>query len=170
MSQSTTPHIACTFESTGTDGVVVRCKKHLPAEHMWLPEWKARQNANGGKKVFTEDFPKFALCGRHGHLLREAGVRVYRFAEEVKREESRKADLLSFQPFADRFTGKVKPGPNAGRQPRRPQVGADIVGGGLSRLAKEDAVKRTSETKQAEKPATNGAAAPAEPVATTPAS
>ncbi len=126
------------------------CKKCLPPEAMWLPERKALAAANGGRRVESSDFPKFALCGRHGHLLREEGVRVYRFADEVKRDreaqERRQADTLSFKPFAQRFVSQTKPQGNGGGQPRRPVGDGRNVGGGLSRCAKVDAV-RTAQTK-----------------------
>jgi len=96
-------HITCTAPD---------CKRHQPAEHMWLPERKARAVANGGKRVDVSDFPKFALCGRHGHLLRKENVRVYRYADEVKREaesaERRVSEASNWKPFADRFVLKTK--------------------------------------------------------------
>lgn len=134
------------------------CVKCLPPEAMWLPERAARQTANGGRRVELADFPAFALCGYHGHLLRKSGVRVYRYAEEVahaeKAAEHRKAEELSFQPFAQRFVQKAKPQGKGGGKPRK---SFDGVGQGLSRCAKMDADKRLS-AQLAEKPAKpNGA-------------
>ena len=127
------------------------CRKCLPAEHMWLPERKALVRANEGKRVTVTDFPRFALCGRHGHLLRQEGVRVYRLSEEVARErkvtETRSADQLSWKPFASRFVS-TKPASNPPTQPRRPAGDGRNVGGGLSALAKVDAAKRPPEQKE----------------------
>lgn len=137
------------------------CKKCLPPEAMWLPERRALAAANGGRRVESSDFPKFALCGRHGHLLREEGVRVYRFADEVKRDREaegrRQADALSFKPFAQRFVVQTKPQANGSGQPRRPAGDGRNVGSGLSRLAKMDAAKRPSPAKT-EEPAPSPAA------------
>lgn len=63
------------------------CKKVLPPESMWLPEWNALAAANGGRRVPVSDYPKHALCGRHGHELRQLGVRVYRYSVSVERAE-----------------------------------------------------------------------------------
>jgi len=83
------------------------CKKDLPPESMWIPEWKALMAANGGRRVPLADLPKFALCGHHGHLLRKEDVRVYRYAETVDRErqqaQRRTAEDLSFRHYASRF-------------------------------------------------------------------
>jgi len=120
------------------------CAKDLRVEEAWLPEMAAMVRASGGTAVSSADFAKFCLCGKHGHLLRQEGVRVYRFQQTVdfakNREERAKADELSWKPFAERFktnrpAEKAKP-----RQPRRPQNPG--VGGGLNRLSKMDAEKR----------------------------
>lgn len=119
------------------------CKRHLPAEQMWLPERRALTAANGGRRVELADFPKFALCGRHGHLLRKEGVRVYRYTEEVEREwklaAERQSQAVSWQSFAQRFASQAKPTGN-GSAAKRPDFSG--VGMGLSRVAKADATKR----------------------------
>lgn len=83
------------------------CKKELPPESMWIPERKALLAANGGQRLALVDFPKHALCGYHGHLLRQENVRVYRYAETVERErqdaQRRQAEGLSFTHFASRY-------------------------------------------------------------------
>ena len=88
------------------------CTKNLPAESMWIPAVKALQAANGGRRVALVDFPSYALCGHHGHLLRQEGVRVYRYAETVERErqdaEHRTAEALSFRHYAQRFVPTTK--------------------------------------------------------------
>ena len=122
------------------------CAKTLRPEEAWLPETAAMVRANGGQAVGLADFPKFCLCGKHGHLLRQSGVRVYRFlqtADFAKRREDRaQADKLAWQPFADRFVAKTSQPANQAkpRQTRRPQ--GPTVGGGLNRLSKIDAAKR----------------------------
>jgi len=129
------------------------CVKTLRPEEAWLPEMAAMVRANGGQSVASADFAKFCLCGKHGHLLRQAGVRVYRFLQTVdfakRREESAKADKLAWQPFADRFVAKTSQPVNQGkpRQPRQPK--GPGVGGGLSRLSKMDAEKRRIKEQEA---------------------
>ncbi len=141
------------------------CKKELPSEAMWLPEWKALLAANNGRPVAIADFPKFALCGYHGHLLRQEGVRVYRYADSVAREkridERREAERMSWRPFADRFLAdKAKKPPERKGDGRRRGTGdGRNVGQGLSRCAKMDADKRPS-AQPAESP-TDGSADPA---------
>ena len=97
---------------------LIRCTvpgrtKELPAESMWIPATKALQAANGGRRVALVDFPKYALCGHHGHLLRQKEVRVYRYAETVERERQdakrRTAEDLSFNHYASRFVSVTKP-------------------------------------------------------------
>lgn len=169
MSQPTStiksPTIVCTAPG---------CKKHLIAEHMWLPERRALAIANDGKKVFVVDFPRFALCGNHGHLLRKEGVRVYRYSEELERdrraEEDRAVDALSFKPFAQRFVAQTTPRADAGRQPRRPPVGGDKVGGGLSRFVRSDTPKGQKTPKQEKKPAPTTAPASKPPSPAAPGS
>lgn len=122
------------------------CAKSLRPEEAWLPELKAMARANGGRSVVLAEFPKFCLCGKHGHLLRQSGVRVYRFLQTAefaeRREERARAEQLTWQPFADRFVDKTKrqTKPAKPRQPRRPK--GPEVGGGLARLSKIDAAKR----------------------------
>ena len=136
------------------------CRRALSAAEMWLPEWKARQNANGGKRVLLADFPKYALCGRCGHLLRKEGEKVYRYTDEVAYEEkaegTRKAKEMTFKPFAERF----KPQSKGEKDPSpKPTGDGRHVGQGLSKLSREDADKRQNrEAKEAPKP--NGATAP----------
>lgn len=119
------------------------CAKSLRPEEAWLPELKAMARANGGRSVVLAEFPKFCLCGKHGHLLRQSGVRVYRFLQTAefaeRREERARAEQLTWQPFADRFVDKTKRQAKP-RQPRRPK--GPGVGGGLARLSKIDAAKR----------------------------
>ena len=134
------------------------CVKCLPPEAMWLPARGARETANGGKRVELADFPAFAICGYHGHLLRKAEIRVYRYTEEVERErkavEARKDEEKTFSSFAERFVQKTTAQGKGGNAPRK---SFDGVGQGLSRCAKMDASKRSS-AQQAEKPAKpNGA-------------
>jgi hypothetical protein len=132
-----------------TQCVAPGCKKCLPIEHMWLPADDAMNRANGGKPVDVEDFPRFALCGYHGHLLRETGVRVYRYAQSVARRERdverREAQTMAWQPFASQFAPKAN-GKADGRRHGGPR-GRDgrNVGGGLARCSKLDAEKRKSE-------------------------
>ena len=109
------------------------CKKSLPAEAMWLPERKARAAANGDRRVDLADFPNFAHCGHHGHLLRQTGVRVFRYSEEVRIEEAelerqRERDA-EFKAHAQRFY--VRQGLWA---KTRHRDGQPRVGGGLSRF------------------------------------
>ncbi len=141
------------------------CRKCLEPEAMWLPERKARETANGGKRTEPVDFPRFALCGYHGHLLRQVGVRVYRYADEVERErkddQRREAEQLSWKPFAERFVTKTNASPSAkasgdtqGKgdgKPRKPHGDGRHVGQGLSRCAKDDAGKRRSKESPAAK-------------------
>lgn len=127
------------------------CKKCLKPEELWLPELKALSRANGGVRVDVEDFPKFALCGYHGHLLRQSGVRVYRYLPSVeharKAAERRASEDLSWKPFADRFAPKAKSGGKApAKGPGRGRDGRG-VGQGLSRCAKQDAAKRAAKAK-----------------------
>lgn len=121
------------------------CKKANPAESMWLPERKARAAANGGERVALADFPKFALCGYHGHRLRQMDVRVYRYSVEVEREEAelarRAAEEAEFKAHAQRFF--VKQGVWAATAPRD---GARRVGGGLSRFVNRNAGKASEKT------------------------
>lgn len=134
------------------------CRKCLAQEAMWLPERKAREAANGGKRTAPVDFPRFALCGYHGHLLRQEGVRVYRYADEVERErkddQRREAEQLSWKPFAERFVTKTNAQGKGDGKPRKPHGDGRHVGQGLSRCAKEDAGKRRSkEQKEGTPPA-----------------
>lgn len=76
------------------------CNRHLDEKTAWLPSVAAMRQANGGRTPEVADFGKFALCGRHGHLLREEGVKVFRFEPTVKRERDRE---LTWKPFASRF-------------------------------------------------------------------
>lgn len=118
------------------------CKQANPAESMWLPERRARNAANGGKRVELADFPKFAHCGYHGHLLRQKGVKVYRYSVEVEREEAevarRAAEDAWFKAHAQRFY--VKQGLWAGD--RRSRGGEQRVGGGLSRFVHKTEPKK----------------------------
>ncbi len=138
------------------------CAKALRPEEAWLPEMAAMVRANGGQSVGSADFGKFCLCGKHGHLLRQEGVRVYRFLQTVdfakRREERAEAERMTWKPFADRFVAKTsRPAKQAQpRQPRRPR--GPEVGGGLSRLSKIDAAKR--ERRVEEKAATSADPAP----------
>lgn len=119
------------------------CRKVLPSEHMWLPEVKAMAYANGGTHVAVEDFPKYALCGYHGHLLRKSEVKVFRYQQSVEREQAfhaqRQTQELTWAPFADRFK---RPEPTNKRpgQHRRNGDGRN-VGGGLATCSKVDAAK-----------------------------
>ncbi len=112
---------------------VPSCKKAGPAESMWLPERKARAAANGDRRVELADFPKFAHCGYHGHLLRQTGVRVFRYSEEVRLEEAelerQRARDAEFKAHAQRFY--MKQGEWA---KTRHRDGQPRVGGGLSRF------------------------------------
>jgi hypothetical protein len=129
------------------------CAKALRPEEAWLPEMAAMVRANGGQVVGSVDFAKFCLCGKHGHLLRQEGVRVYRFLQTVdfakRREERAEAERMTWQPFADRFVAKTSRPANQAkpRQPRRPR--GPEVGGGLSRLSKMDAEKRRIKEQEA---------------------
>lgn len=134
-------NIRCTFPG---------CKKALTAEAMWLPERKARAAANGNCRVPLADFPKFAHCGYHGHLLRQTGVRVYRYLDEVNREEEEAARQLAeeakIKAHAQRFY--VKQGVWAKTAPRD---GATRVGGGLSRfVGKKEETPSATEPKKPE--------------------
>jgi hypothetical protein len=126
------------------------CKKAHSAESMWLPERKARAIANGGRRVTLAEFPKYALCGYHGHLLRQTGVKVYRYSVEAERERAeaarRQSEDLNFRHFAQRFVDKT----NGGGGRKRSNGDGRDVGGGLSRCSKMDAEKRSKE--QAEEP------------------
>ena len=87
---------------------VPQCSVQGAPESMWLPEWRAVRRANGGRPVPTVDFPKFALCGKHGRMMREgSGVRVYRFSECVAsvtaQEEREAAERTHFRTFAQKF-------------------------------------------------------------------
>lgn len=153
---STSAKIACTAP---------QCKKSLPPEQMWLPEWKALVRANGGQRVTVADFPKFALCGHHGHLLRQSGVKVYRYLDSVRREEARdervRVEGMAWKPFAERFAPKAD---GSEKRPNGPRPGRDgrHVGQGLSRCAKIDANQRRSkqrETPPAAEPTNVGEAA-----------
>ena len=132
------------------------CSKTLRPEEAWLPEMAAMARANGGQAVGLADFPKFCLCGKHGHLLRQSGVRVYRFLQTAdfakRREESAKADRLAWKPFADRFVAKTNQPANQGKPRQSRQPKGPGVGGGLSRLSKMDAAKRRIQEEEA-KPA-----------------
>ena len=114
------------------------CRKANVAEQMWLPERRARNAANGNARVALADFPKFAHCGYHGHLLRQTGVRVYRYSAEVEREEAETARQQSeearLKAHAQRFF--VKQGVWAKTAPRD---GTPRVGGGLSRFVVKSA-------------------------------
>ena len=144
------------------------CKKCLAPDAMWLPEHKALVVANGGKPVTLADFPRFALCGYHGHLLREEGVRVYRYLSSVEREkaieERREAEQLNWRPFAQRFVAPQqapkREGKGRDQQSRRGRDGRG-VGGGLSRCAEMDAKARSSKPVAEPPPADGSAPAPA---------
>jgi len=120
------------------------CDKCLPPKAMWLPEWKALCAA-AGRRVGLADFPKFALCGHHGHKLRQSGVRVYRYLQSCERQEAyearRQSEDLSWQPFADRFRPKQAERKAGGQPGRRRGHDGRGVGQGLSRLSKLDAIK-----------------------------
>lgn len=141
-----TTKIACTAPG---------CKKCLPPEAMWLPERKARQAANGGTRVEPADFPRFALCGYHGHLLRKsAEIKVYRYLSEVeyerKADERRKAEETTWKPFAELFAPKATQRGKDSGQPRKPN-GVRLhtgPGQGLSRCSKADAEKRLAKEQQ----------------------
>jgi hypothetical protein len=134
------------------------CSKPLDPKAAWLPEIRAMARA-AGRRVSLEDFHLFALCGHHGHLLRQTGVRVYRWEQTCERErklqEQRQAEAKSWAPFAALFT--PKPGENTGgARPKGPRRGPDGrgVGQGLSRLSKIDAEKRR--LREAEKSKADG--------------
>jgi len=93
--------LSCTVPQCGTKGL---------SERMWLPEMVALRRANGGRPVALEDLPKFALCGKHGRLLRAEKVRVYRFDANVEFAKKRAEERLTFQPFAKRFLPKDRQG------------------------------------------------------------
>jgi len=83
------------------------CGKFLTEQLAWLPGFAAMRRANKGRSVRMEDFSKFTLCGRCGHLLRKEGVRVFHYAKTVACEEKRIADQKAvFKPFADMFKPK----------------------------------------------------------------
>lgn len=93
--------------------VVPNCKCTGEQKHMWLPEWSARKRANNGKYVGLAQYPEHALCGRHGHLLRKKGVRVYRYLDEVTRENARleklrRQEQSQFGTFADLYVEKPR--------------------------------------------------------------
>jgi hypothetical protein len=140
------------------------CAKTLSPEAAWLPEMAAMVRANGGQGVGSSDFAKFCLCGKHGHLLRQSGVRVYRFLQTVdfakRREERAEAERMTWQPFADRFVAKTSRPANQAqpRQPRRPR--GPEVGGGLNRLSKMDAEKRRIKEQEAQSAPTPAQEAP----------
>lgn len=134
---------------------VPNCRKALPPEAMWLPEWKALAAANGGKRVPASDFPKHALCGRHGHMLRKEGVRVYRYLESVARAKKEEDDRGSFKSFASRYVAKTE----QDKAKKVPRADYGKVGMGLSRCAKKDAHKRL-DSKQSEAPKPDAAPAP----------
>ncbi len=86
------------------------CRVCGPSKHMWVPERKARERANGGKRISSADLVKFALCGKHQSLLRKQakGVKIYRLSEEIAREagfERRQRESEQrFDTFASLFT------------------------------------------------------------------
>ncbi len=127
----------CTAPKCGFSGI---------AYAMWLPSSEAMQTANGGKRVALEDFPKFAICSKHGHLLRKTGIKVYRFQQSVEREEAFRARRASrgqqWNAFADRFK---KPSPAKTPTLIRRDRGGQNVGTGLSACGKLDAGKRPVE-------------------------
>ncbi len=135
------------MEKTTIACTAPNCKKSLAPEAMWLPEWKAMLAANGGQRLAVSDFPKYALCGYHGHLLRKEGVRVYRYEDSVRREtereDRRKAEQLPWTHFAQRFVQQTKPGGGNGRRPRSDD--GRNVGGGLSRFTRTDGNTRRDE-------------------------
>lgn len=86
---------------------VPQCRVKGAPETMWLPEWQAMRRANGGKPVATADLPKFALCGKHGRMLREGGVRAFRYSSCVASatavEERQAEERTHFAAFAQKF-------------------------------------------------------------------
>lgn len=140
------------------------CSKNLRSEEAWLPEMAAMVRANGGQGVGSGDYAKFCLCGKHGHLLRQEGVRVYRFLQTLdfakRREERAEAERMTWKPFADRFVAKTsRPAKQAQpRQPQRPR--GPEVGGGLKRLSKIDAEKRRVKEQEAQSAPTPASEAP----------
>jgi hypothetical protein len=127
---------ACTAPKCGFVGI---------AWAMWLPASDAMATANGGKRVALEDFPKFAICGKHGHLLRKTGIKVYRFAQTVEREEAfraRRASHGQWNAFASRFQN-----PLTTKKPSLIKRGRDgqNIGTGLNACSKMDARKRPVE-------------------------
>lgn len=112
---------------------------------MWLPAIDAMMRANGGKRVAVEDFPKFAICGKHGHLLRTTGIKVYRFEQTVEREKAflaRRASHGQWNAFASRFQN-----PLTVKKPSLIKRGRDgqNIGTGLSACGRLDARKRPVE-------------------------
>ena len=86
-----------------------KCGKSLTEKSAWLPGFAAMRQANKGRPVRMKDFHKFTLCGRCGHFLREEGVKVFKYASTVAREEKRIADQkATFKPFADMFKPPTK--------------------------------------------------------------
>ncbi|KPJ85352.1 hypothetical protein AMJ57_03430 [Parcubacteria bacterium SG8_24] len=130
------------------------CQKSLRPEEAWLPEIKALRRANGGQRVEVDDFARFALCGHHGHLLRQEGVRVYRYLSSVEfaeqAERRRKAEDLKIKAFAGRFVMRTRADGDQRVQvlPPRGRNGR-FVRQGLSRLSKLDAAKRKAKEKKA---------------------
>lgn len=76
------------------------CEKKLEEKTAWLPGLAAMKIANGGHAVEVKDFPQFCLCGKHGHLLRKEGVKVFRYLDTVKLAQDRE---MTWRPFANRF-------------------------------------------------------------------
>ena len=106
--------IACSMPHCGVLG--------LP-EAMWLPAWDALRRANGGKAVPVGDLAKFALCGKHGRLLREEKVSTFRFDHALtgakKQEERRKAEdseRLAVRFYAQKFLPAGKTGKEQKRE------------------------------------------------------
>lgn len=83
--------------------VVPQCGKELSEESAWLPSLSAMKIANKGQAVEPKDFPCFCLCGRHGHLLRKEGVKVFRYKDTVQLAEKRE---MTWRPFAEQFKKK----------------------------------------------------------------
>ena len=79
------------------------CEKQLNEKSAWLPSLTAMKIANDGHQVEAKDFPRFCLCGKHGHQLRKEGVKVFRYLDTVKLVEDRE---ITWRPFADRFKRK----------------------------------------------------------------
>jgi len=85
------------------------CGKSLTEQSAWLPGFAAMRRANKRRPVRMKDFSKFTLCGRCGHFLRKEGVKVFRYASTVAREQKRIADQrATFKPFADMFKPSKK--------------------------------------------------------------